>query len=60
MCERVSDKDVLFKMKRGDHYPTLSKTLLRLLLQIGSHLIINIGSSMLLLMFLLLLMVDVI
>ena len=63
VCERVSDKDVLFKMKtrRGDHYPTVSKTPLRLLLQIGGHLIINMGSSMLLLMLLLLvvLLLDV-
>ena len=61
VCERVSDKDVLFKMKtrRGDHYPTLSKTPLRLLLQIGHHLIINMESSKLLLMLLLLVLLDV-
>ena len=59
VCERVSDKDVLFKMKRGDHYPTLSKTPLRLLLQIGGHLIINMESSMLPLMLLLLVLLDV-
>ena len=47
VCERVSDKDVLFKMKtrRGDHYPTLRKTPLRLLLQIGGHLIIKHASA---------------